>query len=176
MQLLEKMFRNERTMKAVFGLDAGKFDGLAEQMGRLYTETLAARKNRKRAVGAGNPGMIPTGRHKLAFILFYLKAYPTFDVMGVFSGINGPECCRWVHKLLPVLEKLLGQKLVLPKRKINSMEGFAAAFPQAVEVMLDGMDRPVRRSKKKRRSASTTPGKRRATHARRLCLWIESAT
>ena len=76
---------------------------------------------------------------------------------------------------MPLLEKLLGQKQHLPKRKINSMEGFAAAFPQTLEVMLDGMDRPVRRSKKKRRSASTTLGKRRATHARRLSLWMGSA-
>jgi hypothetical protein len=80
-----------------------------------------------------------------------------------------------MHDLLPVLEKLLGQKLALPRRRINSMEGFAAAFPQAVEVMLDGMDRPVRRSKKKRPSASTTLGKRRGMHARRLSSWMESA-
>ena len=162
-------------MRALFGMGREKFDQLAEGMGRLYLEQLASKKERKRGVGGGRRGQIPTGQHKLAFILFYLKVYPTSDVMGVFSGINGPECSRWVHKLMPLLEKLLGQKQHLPKRKINSMEGFAAAFPQTLEVMLDGMDRPVRRSKKKRRSASTTQGKRRATHARRLSLWMGSA-
>ena len=174
MQLLERMFRNERTMKAVFGLGAEKFEELGERMGELYVKKLASREGRQRAVGAGKPGMIPSGRHKLAFILFYLKVYPTLDVMVLFSGINNGECCRWVHRLMPLLEELLGQKLMLPKRKISSVQEFAAAFPQAVEVMIDGMERPVRRSKKKRRSASITPGKRRGTHARRLLSWMES--
>ncbi|MDR2513573.1 MAG: transposase family protein [Puniceicoccales bacterium] len=63
--------------------------------------------------------LIPTGRDKLALILFYLKVYPSFDVLGVLSGINGPESCRWVYKLMPLLEKLLGQKLMLPKRSLD---------------------------------------------------------
>ena len=176
MQLLERMVGNERTMKAVFGLGEEKFEELGERMGQLYVKKLESRKNRKRAVGAGKPGLIPSGRHKLAFILFYLKVYPTFDVMGGFSGINGAECCRWVHKLMPLLEELLGHKQMLPKRRIGSLEEFAAAFPQAVEVMIDGMERPVRRSKKKGCSAGITQGKRRGTHARRLSSWMESAT
>lgn len=49
---------------------------------------------------------------------------------------------------MPVLEKLLGQKQVLSKRKIRTVEEFAAAFPQTVEVIVDGMERPVRRAKK----------------------------
>jgi hypothetical protein len=122
-------------------------------MGRLYARQLASRKNRKRAVGAGKPGLLPTGRHKLAFILFYLKVHPTLDVLGVFSGINGAECSRWVRKLMPLLEELPGQKQMLPKRRIGSVEEFAAAFPQAVEVMKDGLERPARRSKKQRPGA-----------------------
>ena len=58
------------------------------------------------------------------------------------------ERCRWAHKLMPLLEELLGQKLMFPKRKIDSMEAFIAAFPQAVEVSVDGMERPIQRPKK----------------------------
>ena len=148
MLFLEKLFRTQRVTKAVFGLDAAKFNELAQGMDGAWFKKLARRKGRLRAPGAGQPSKIPTGAHKLAFILFYLKVYPTFDVMSVFSGINAGDCCRWVHSLLPVLEELLGEKLALPKRKIRSMEEFAAAFPQAVEVMIDGMERPVRRFKK----------------------------
>jgi hypothetical protein len=79
-----------------------------------------------------------------------------------------------VHKLLPILEQLLGQKQLLPKRKIRSLEEFAAAFPQAVEAMIDATERPTQRSEKKRPSANTTPGKRRDTHARRLSLWMQN--
>jgi len=175
MEILERLFRNERTMRAVFGLGTAKFDELAQRVDALWTRRLERRKNRQRAVGGGQPSKIPTGRHKLAFILFYLKAYPTLDVMSVFSGINNGECCRWVQKLLPLLEELLGEKQVLPKRRIRSMQDFAAAFPAAAEVILDGMERPVQRSKKKRRSGRITVGKRRGTHARRLWEWMEGA-
>jgi len=174
MLILERLFKSQRTMKAVFGLDVAKFNELAEKMGDEYFKMLAARKGRLRAPGAGQPSKIDSAAHKLAFILFYLKVYPTFDVMSVFSGINAGDCCRWVHKLMPVLEKLLGQKLALPKRRIDTIEAFVAAFPDAKEVIIDGMERPVQRAKKKRRSASTTPAKRRGIHEKRLSSWIES--
>jgi hypothetical protein len=162
-------------MRAVFGLDEAKFNELAERMDVLWYNTLASREGRKRAPGAGQPSKIATGAQKLAFILFYLKVYPTFDVMSLFCDINAGDCCRWVHKLMPVLEELLGQKHALPKRKINSVDAFKAAFPQAVEVILDGMERPIQRPKKKRRNASIIRGKRRGTHARRLSLWMGNA-
>ena len=162
-------------MRAVFGMDEAKFNELAGRMDALWFGVLASRAGRVRAPGAGQPSKIAGGAQKLAFILFYLKVYPTFDVMSVFSGINAGDCCRWVHKLMPVLEELLGQKLALPKRRISSMEEFAAAFPQAAEVILDGMERPVQRPKKKRHSASIIRGKRRGTHARRFSLWMGNA-
>jgi len=174
MIILEKLCKKQRAMRAVFGLDEAKFNELAGRMDALWFRTLASRPGRVRAPGAGQPSKIATGAQKLAFILFYLKVYPTLDVMSVFSGINNGDCCRWVHKLMPVLEELLGQKLALPKRRIGSMEEFAAAFPQAAEVILDGMERPVQRAKKKRRNASITRAKRRDTHARRLSLWMGS--
>ncbi|MDR2430529.1 MAG: transposase family protein [Puniceicoccales bacterium] len=168
MQILERMFRNERTMKAVFGLGSEKFDELAGRMEILYIEKLASRKDRERAVGAGRKSLIPTGRHKLAFILFYLKVCPSFDVLGIFSGINSAECCRWVHKLLPILEQLLGQKQLLPKRKIRSLEEFAAAFPQAVEVMIDATERPTQR-RKKNDPAQTLLREKEETHTQGDC-------
>ena len=171
MLILEKLFKSPRTMKAVFGLEVAKFNELAEAMEAAWFKQLAGKQGRQRQPGAGQPSKIPTGAHKLAFILFYLKVYPSFDVMSVFTDINAGDCCRWAHKLMRVLEKLLGQKLALPKRKIRSMEEFAAAFPQAVEVIIDGVERPVQRAKKKRRSASTIQAKRRGIHARRLCSW-----
>jgi hypothetical protein len=175
MFILEKLCKSQRTMRAVFGLDEAKFNALAERMDAEWYKVLASREGRLRAPGAGQPSRIAGGAQKLAFILFYLKVYPTSGVMGAVSGINAGDCCRWAHKLMPVLEKLLGQKLALPKRKISSMEAFSAAFPQAAEVIPGGTERPVQRPKKKRRSASTFRGRRRGTHARRLSLWTDGA-
>ena len=48
-----------------------------------------------------------------------------------------------MHKLLPVLERVLGRQLVLPQRKITSLAEFTAAFPGATKVLVDGMERPI---------------------------------
>jgi hypothetical protein len=159
--ILGGLMRDERTTKAVFGIGREKLDELGRDMGRLWGRELGKRKGRRRAVGGGRRGQIPRGRDKAAFVLFRLKVYPSFDVLCAVSGINRGECCRWVHRLMPVLEEALGQKLMLPKRKIRSMEEFYAAFPQAREVCLDGMERPRQRPGKKSSDRKHYSGKKK---------------
>jgi len=165
--LLGIFIRDERTIRALFGLGSEKLEELGRDIERLWRQRLEGRGGRQRAFGAGRKGKVPGGKEKAVFILFYMKVYPTFDVLSAVSGINRGECCRWVHKLLPLLEKALGQRLMLPKRKIDSMEGFYAAFPQAKEVCIDGMERPRQRPKKKAATASTSRGRRGNTRRRR---------
>jgi hypothetical protein len=164
--ILGGLARDERMAKALFGLDGEKMRKLGEDVERLWTQKLENRKGRKRAVGGGRKGEVSGGTAKAALVLFYLKVYPTFDLLSAISGIDRSGCCRWIHGLMPLLEKALGQKLMLPKRKIGTMEEFYAAFPQAKEVCVDGMERPRQRPKKKRVTASTTRGRRNGTRKR----------
>jgi hypothetical protein len=159
--ILDGLMRDERATKAVFGLGREKLDALGRDMERLWKRELEKRKGRRRKVGGGRRGQIPGGRQKAAFVLFYLKVYPKFDVLCAVSGINRGECCRWVHKLMPLLEGALGQKLMLPRRKIRSMEEFYAAFPQAREVIFDGMERPRWRPGKKSSGRKHYSGKKK---------------
>ncbi|MCC5661407.1 hypothetical protein LC608_31540 [Nostoc sp. XA010] len=48
---------------------------------------------------------------------------------------------RWMLRLQPLLEKVLGQKMALPQRKLESVEEFMVRFPGAKEVMIDGTER-----------------------------------
>ena len=61
MLILEKIFKNPRTMKAVFGLDLAKFNELADRMGDEWFKQLENKPERLRAPGAGQPSKIPTG-------------------------------------------------------------------------------------------------------------------
>ena len=38
---------------------------------------------------------------------------------------------RWVHRLQPILEKSLGEKKVLPLRRLSSIDEFPFAFPDS---------------------------------------------
>jgi len=46
MIVLEKLYKNRRTMRAVFGLDEAKFNELVGRMDALWLEVLASREGR----------------------------------------------------------------------------------------------------------------------------------
>lgn len=52
---------------------------------------------------------------------------------------------RWVHHLQPILEVALDKKMVLPERKLRSIEQFVQQFPEVTEVIIDGVERPIAR-------------------------------
>jgi hypothetical protein len=75
----------------------------------------------------------------------YLKCYPTFDLAGLLYGVDRSQTQRWVKVLLAVLEVGLGWQLVLPERRIGSLEEFIQRFPAVKDVFVDGTDRPIQR-------------------------------
>lgn len=96
---------------------------------------------RKRKVGAGRKGKLPTIEENLFASLMYLKTYPTFDVFGFHIGCNRSQAKRRIDHLFPVLEMTLKRKLVLPERKITSVEEFQRLFPDIKEIMVDAKRR-----------------------------------
>ena len=142
------IFSNPRLSKALTGLSKLEFEALLPSFTVAWQSSHAARKGRQRQVGGGKKGKLPTMSAKLAFILIYLKCYPTFDLLGFLTGRERTRCCRSVQTMLPILELALGRALVLPKRKISSVEEFFKTFPEAREVFIDGTERPVQKPKK----------------------------
>ncbi len=144
---IEKVLKNPRLARAITGINRAEFDNLLVTFRQVLHEHRASKK-RKRKVGGGAKGAfnIKSARNKLFFILFYMKVYPTFDLAGFIFGSNKSNTHRWMHDSLPLLEKALGRKMVLPKRKISSPEEFYEAFPGVNEVIVDGMERPTQRA------------------------------
>jgi len=141
-----------RLIKSVTGLTATEFDELALAFGRSWhvaeksRRVLRTGERRKRALGAGRSATLRTAREKLLFVLFWFKVYPTFDVMEMVFGMNHSRCCRWAHRLTPILEAALGRKKHLPERKAHGLGKMFAEFP-ALTFIVDGTDRPCCRPK-----------------------------
>jgi len=164
---------SERLMKSLTGLKVREFLSLepvfcdlllVDKWSRYFDGLL------KRAPGGGRKSSLETGREKLFFVLFYLKCYSTFDVMGFFFDLSRSNANRWIHRLLDVLEKSLGHKLVLPKRKIRSVEEFFQLFPEAKEVFIDGTERPLQRPKDKEKQKKNYSGKKKAHEQKNLVI------
>jgi len=65
-------------------------------------------------------------------------------------------------KYLPLLQKALGREIVLPKRRIGSIEEFIKEYPDLGEFFLDGSERRVQRPKKDKIQTKNYSGKKKA--------------
>ena len=169
---INKTLNNRRMSMALIGLTKEKFNTLLTTFTQILEESQLSKK-RKRKIGGGRKGNIKEARQKLFFILFYLKNYPTYDVCAFLFASSKTSTCDWAKEILPLLEKALGRKLALPKRQINSPEEFFALFPFAKEVMLDGVERPLIRSKKKKVQNKHYSGKKKR-HTRKNLVMVDS--
>lgn len=162
---MDRAFADDRRMRALTGIGKREFEDLLPEFERVLFEHFN-RKNRLRVVGGGRKGSLKTVKHKLFFILFFLKVYPTFDLAGFFFDVDRSKPCRWYHFLIGVLEEVLKRKIALPKRKIHTMEEFLQAFPEAKDLFIDGTERKTQRPKKAKKQKNQYSGKKKA-HTRK---------
>lgn len=149
---IQSALKSDRLCASLTGLRVAEFNDLVPQFANNLKEYwITLRNDRQRKIGAGRKGKLPSVEEKLFTTLMYLKVYPTFDVFGFHIGCNRSQAKRWVDHLFPVLEMTLKRKLVLPQRKITSVEEFERLFPEIKEIMVDGTERKINRPKNKRR-------------------------
>ena len=161
---VKRVFKDERLMRAMTGMNLKAFNELKPAFAQALAETPIPRRSqtpRKRAQGAGRKPRLETLEHKLFYILVYFKCYPTFDLAGILFDMNRSQAHRWMHRLQPILEAALGKKMALPERKISSMEEFIKTFPGVKRMILDGTERPIQRSSDQDKQKQNYSGKKK---------------
>jgi hypothetical protein len=140
----ERALKQDRLLRAMTGLNRKAFDALLLTFKEVYEQT-QLEQPRQRALGGGRKARLRTPQDKLFYILFYFKCYPTFDLAGLLFDIDRAQAHHWMHRLQPILEAALSQKMVLPERKLTSLKEFVERFPGVERVMIDGTERPIAR-------------------------------
>lgn len=158
---IKKIIDNPRTIQAFIGTSKEEFERLLPQFEQVLRETKLSNPKRIRKLGQGIKGKLPDGKHKLFFLLFYLKAYPTFDVLGCFFDKGRSRSCEAIHLYTEVLKKVLSRELVLPERKVHSIEELFEKFPEIKDVLADGVERKVQRPVGKKRQNKLYSGKKK---------------
>ncbi len=108
MRNLPLNIKNERRLKSLTGLSLEKHERGLEKFTEVFTRKKSkenAHEIRKRKPGGGRKGYLPTIEIKLLFILYYLKAYPTFDVLADRFGFSTSRANRCLHKLMPFYKR-----------------------------------------------------------------------
>lgn len=143
---------DERQFKALTGLTRKAFRKLLLIFTQSYSEIRLEqyeqhKDRRQRKPGGGQKGRLNTMEKKLFFILYYLKVYPTFDVLGDRFDLDRSKACTNVHKLLPVLLRALDKAGALPVRQFETVEEMQAAFADIAALLIDATERPRQRPK-----------------------------
>ena len=161
---LQRALKSDRLIRALTGLNRKAFEELKSAFAQVLANAEVPRRSplpRQRASGAGRKPTLETVEAKLFFILFYFKVYPTFDLAGFLFDLDRSQAHRWMHRLQPLLEETLGEKMALPQRKLTSLEEFVKAFPDVKRVILDRTERPIQRAKDREQQKEDYSGKKK---------------
>jgi hypothetical protein len=164
MSNLPFVIRNERQFKALTGLPRNIFNTLLQEFEKSLKDVASHRdrkrkKPRQRKSGGGRKGVLSTPEQKLFFILFYLKIYPTFDVLGALFGLSPPKAEENVNKLLPVLKKAEQQLHVLPHRHFKPTAPSEQDSENTQKIIIDATERPLCRPHHARKQKNYYSGK-----------------
>jgi hypothetical protein len=165
---------DERRLKAFIGMGKEEFENLLLTFEWNVQEMLVKRhldRGCKNKFGQGaNKGSLKESRAKLLFVLFYLKCYPTYDLLSVVFDINTGAGCRAFQFLKKALEQTLDRLLVLPKRKVSSMKELLEQYPEMKEVFIDGTERRVQRKKNPKHNTKLYSGKKKANTRKNIVV------
>jgi hypothetical protein len=144
--------KDDRQMKALTGLTLSEFCRLAESFRQGYQQHLDARHHafyspRQRRAGGGRKGKLPTIEAKLFFVLYYLKTYPTFDVLATQFAISRSKACESAHHLSQALWLTFQAIGVAPARSIDSFDTMQAVMGELKTLLVDATERPYFRSR-----------------------------
>ena len=142
LEKFSRLQKNDRLFRSLTGLTIDKFNSL---VGKFSEEYQTFQKNRLKKSPFGRPPILENPAEKLFYILFYMKVYPTFDLAGFLFGVDRSSACRWSHQFMSVLENTLEKKMLLPKRKITSMKELLRLIPVLKTILIDVVERPIRR-------------------------------
>lgn len=142
----------DRKYKALIGMGKKDFQQLTVVYSECYQEQKAqeyedfVKKHGRKPNGGGNP-IFKTPSEQLFFTLFYLKTYPTFDVLGFIFNCSGKAAHENLYKFLPILERALDTLKVLPIRKFETVQEFVEFTKEHGDLLIDATERLHHRKK-----------------------------
>ncbi|KXK11347.1 MAG: hypothetical protein UZ22_OP11002000362 [Microgenomates bacterium OLB23] len=159
--------RDDRQMKALTGLGIAEFDRLLPVFSAVYEaeqqrryEQAVQSGNRQRKRGGGRKSKLPTMADKLFFVLYYFKAYPTFDQLGVKFDLARSKAHKRLYELSPLLHEALVQLDMMPAREFQSVADLMQALDGIDEIIIDATERAYRRPQDAQQQQAHYSGKK----------------
>lgn len=168
----EEARKKPRVFQQLTGMGVEEFDNLKVAFKEAYEED--ERERRKPGNHAGRKPVLSSDEDKLFFILFYLRHYPTQEVLGFLFGISQGQANQWIHRLTPLVKDALGNEGQLPGRTATDIKEILQSCPELV-FLIDGTDRPIRRPQDSDSRSNDYSGKKKR-HTKKNIVITEMAT
>lgn len=158
--------KDDRQFRALTGLALLEFNRLLNEFISCLKKGPSSghrksQKRRKRKPGGGRKSALGSPENQLLFILFYLKNYPTFDVLAFTFGISLGCAAESVQRLLPILKRAQKNLQVLPKRPSDNPDELIQLIENNDHIIVDATERPHFRPTKKSVQKKHYSGKKR---------------
>jgi hypothetical protein len=163
----EEARKKPRVFQQLTGMRIDEFDQLKAGFAKAYDEDEQQRG--KPGSVAGRKAVLLTCEDKLFFVLFYLRHYPTQEVLGFLFGISQGQANHWIHRLTPILQKALGSEQELPGRTADDVKELMETCPE-LAFIIDGTERPIRRPQDSERRRKDYSGKKKRHTKRNIVL------
>lgn len=154
--------KNDRISSSLIGMRIEEF----KELSRLLEEEIIEKKEieykegkRKRKVGGGAKGNLKTADQKLFFVLYYMKNYPTYDVLGYLFDMDGGNACSHIQLLTPLVSSVLNKLGVMPERELPDKEEFSQLIENK-EIIIDATERQCVRPANKEQQRAKYSGKK----------------
>jgi len=147
--------RRPSAFNSLFGFSVAAFDALFVEFSPAHQDRLAAsevtRKRatlRQRRLGAGRKFRHDL-RDRLLLALFWLRVYPTLEVLGFFFSLDKTSAEDNLKDILATLETMTAFALEHPdktRRKLRTVQQVMDAFPD-VAIVIDAKEQRLQRPK-----------------------------
>ena len=146
---LPSIFRN------LTGITLAVFDQLLQQLLPAFAAQRRRRldrPNRQRAFGGGDDFDLEPGDQFLLTV-FWLRHYPTQEVLGYLFGVSDSTAKRAIDRCLPLLEAAGQDTMRMPDPGRGRRKGLSTLLKDTpdVAVIIDTFEQPVQRPKRRQK-------------------------
>ena len=138
MIIYQTVFKKPQVANSLLGMSVEEFDNLYAEFERVYIGrestlpyTRRNRLKRKRMIGAGRKHKYVL-RDRLLMTLFWLRAYTTYEVLGVLYQVDKTTVEDYVKRVLDILTTMASFQVEMPPMeipKLRSVQEVMEAFP-----------------------------------------------
>jgi len=163
---VSEVLKDDRQLRSLIGLGCDEFQKLLDEFIPCLKETQSKnrkgklKKRRQRKIGGGRKSALGSPENQLLFILFYLKTYPTYDVLAFTFNISRGCAFESVQRLLPILKYTQKNLKVLPKRTTDDPQKLLQVIENVDHILIDATERPIQRPQKPARQKKHYSGKK----------------